>query len=90
LRHADIEHARLIVCALPDAVLKGSTNLKVLRLLRNLAPQARVIVTADFFYQARELYAEGATFVFLPRLMSARELAVVVVAAVAGETGQMR
>ena len=90
LHHTDIGHARVVVCALPDAVLKGITNLKLLRLLRNLAPRAKVIATAEFFYQARELYDNGATFVFMPRLMSARELAVVLVAAIAGETSHMR
>jgi len=90
LQHANVSGARLVVCALSDSVLKGTTNLKLLRIVNGLAPDAKVIVTAEFFYQARELYREGATFVFMPRLMSARELAVVVSAALAGHTDQMR
>lgn len=90
LQHANISGAKLLVCTLSDSVLKGTTNLKLLRTLFMLAPDAKVIVTAEFFYQARELYADGATFVFMPRLMSARELAVVVAAALAGNTEHMR
>ena len=90
LQHANVGAASVVVSALSDSVLKGSTNLKLLRMVRTLAPEAKVIVTAEFFYQARELYANGATFVFMPRLMSARELAIVVFAALEGETKGMR
>ena len=90
LQHANISGAAVVVCALSDAVLKGTTNLRILGTVRRLAPEAKVIVTAEFFYRARDLYSEGATFVYLPRLMSARELAVVVFAALHGHTEHMR
>ena len=90
LQHANVSGAAVIVCALSDAVLKGTTNLKLLETIRRLAPEAMVIVTAEFFYRARDLYSAGATFVYMPRLMSARELAVVVMAAFRGQTEGMR
>ena len=79
LEHADAGDADVLVCTLPDEVLKGTTNLRLLRQLRALAPQARIIVTAQRLDVAGELYREGAAFVYVPRLVSAAELAEVVV-----------
>ena len=90
LQHANISNSKLLICTLPDSMLKGTSNLKLLRQLSSLAPDATLIMTADFYYTARELYTAGATFVFMPRLMSARELAVVVFAIMTGQAGDMR
>lgn len=90
LQHANIAGSKLLVCTLPDSILKGTTNVKLLRQLSALAPDAKIIMTAEFYYTARQLYDDGADFVFLPRLMSARELAAVVVAAVSGQADHMR
>jgi voltage-gated potassium channel Kch len=90
LQHANVAASKLLVCTLPDSMLKGTTNVKLLQQLSTLAPDARIIMTADFYYTARQLYDGGADFVFLPRLMSARELAAVVVAAISGHAEQMR
>jgi Kef-type K+ transport system membrane component KefB len=78
LHHAHVPHARVVVSTLADEVLKGTTNARLMRQVKALAPEARVIVTADVIEQARELYAEGAAHVFVPRLAGARELAPVV------------
>ena len=78
LHHADVPHARVVVSTLPDEVLVGTTNVRLLRQVKAMAPDARVIVTADVIEQARELYAEGASHVFVPRLAGARELVPVV------------
>ena len=78
LDHANVGHAQVLLCTIPDSLLKGTTNLRLLRKLRSLAPEATIIVTTDVLDQARELYREGASFVYSPRLMSVRELAEVV------------
>ena len=78
LHHAHVPHARVVISTLADEVLKGTTNDRLLRQVKALAPEARVIVTADVIEQARELYAAGAAHVFVPRLAGARELAPVV------------
>lgn len=70
LRNLPLENAKLIVCTIPDLTLKGTTNLKLLRILKNLAPEARIIVTAEKIESAREMYANGADYVFIPRLIS--------------------
>jgi voltage-gated potassium channel Kch len=90
LQHANVSRSELLVCTLPDSMLKGTSNLRLLRQLSSLAPASKIIMTADFYYTARQLYEEGATFVFMPRLMSARELAVVVSAILSGEATHLR
>jgi Kef-type K+ transport system membrane component KefB len=84
LDHANVQSARLLICTLPDSILKGTTNDRLLLQLKALAPNAMILVTADFFYAAKRLYKLGASFVFIPRLMSIRELAHVVREAMEG------
>jgi Kef-type K+ transport system membrane component KefB len=74
LHHAHVPKARVVVSTIPDAVLKGTSNLRLLRHVRAMAPEARMIATADVLEGARELYAEGAAHVLVPRLAGAREL----------------
>jgi hypothetical protein len=78
LDHAHIHDAELVVSTIPDSILKGTDNLRLLRAARRLCPSAKVIVTAERISQALELYAEGADYVFIPRLTSARQLASVI------------
>jgi voltage-gated potassium channel Kch len=90
LHHANVHHARVLLCTIPDALLKGTTNARLLRKLRALAPDAAIIVTAEELGQARELYRDGATFVYSPRLMSIRELGEIVLDARIGLIDDMR
>jgi Kef-type K+ transport system membrane component KefB len=78
LHHADIHDAHVLICTLPDGILQGTSNLRLLRQLKSIARGARIIVTSETLDGARELYQEGAAFVFVPRLMSTRDLALVV------------
>ena len=78
LHHAGIEHAKVLVSTVPDSLLKGTSNLRLIHQLQTLAPEARIIVTAEQFEVAREMYREGATYVYIPRMMSPRDLARIV------------
>ncbi len=78
LQHAHVEAAKVVVSSLPDSILRGTTNERLLRAARRMCPQARIIVTADTIQAALELYAEGADFVFVPRIHSARYLAEII------------
>ncbi len=81
LHHAAIHHAEVVLCTLPDSILKGTSNQKLLtQLLRN-CPQARIIVAAETLPGARALYDAGAHFVFVPRIHSAHRMAEVIRAA---------
>ena len=71
LRHAGVEHARLVVSSITDDVLRGTSNLRLMRSVHSHAPDARMVLTTDHIPQALHFYEEGADFVFIPRLYSA-------------------
>jgi Kef-type K+ transport system membrane component KefB len=63
LHHAQVHTSDVILCTIPDAFLKGTSNRKLLTLLRNSAPRSKIVVTAETPAQARDLYERGADFV---------------------------
>ncbi|MGA8923927.1 MAG: cation:proton antiporter [Candidatus Dormiibacterota bacterium] len=71
LRHAGIEHAELVVSSITDDVLRGTSNIKLMKNVRSNAPNTRIVLTTDHIPQALEFYEAGADFVFIPRLYSA-------------------
>ncbi len=75
LHHAKIHSPKIVVSTITDTILKGTNNLRLMRYARRLWPTARVIVTAETIEAALRLYSEGADFVYIPRLHSAREIA---------------
>lgn len=74
LSHLKLEQSRFIICTLTDKTLKGTTNLQLLRHLKRLAPQACIIVTAESLTMAKELYQQGAHYVYCPRFIGAHYL----------------
>jgi len=78
LFHAEIHHATLLISTIPDAILKGTTNARLLDQVRHLAPHAKVIVTAESIRQALDLYQRGADYVLLPRVHLATLMAEVI------------
>ena len=84
LRHAGIEEAELVVCSITDDVLRGTSNLRMLRNARATCPKAKVMLTTEHIPQALELYAAGADFVYIPRLHSAPEIARILTEGLAG------
>jgi Kef-type K+ transport system membrane component KefB len=74
LHHAGVSHAEVVVCSLPNMVLKGANNLKILRQLRELNPHGKIIVHAELLSDVPALYAAGASFVSAPRLLEAADL----------------
>jgi hypothetical protein len=81
LAHAGVDQARIIVCTIPNALLKGTSNLRLVQQLRELNPTARIIAHAELFEDIPRLYAAGANFVSVPRLIEAQELCAAVQAA---------
>ena len=77
LHHADVHDAKLVVSTIPDTILKGTNNLRLLQQARRLCPHAKVVVTANRTAAALELYDAGADFVFVSRLHSAAEMAAI-------------
>jgi len=72
LEHVGVEHAQIVVSTVSDDFLRGTDNMTLLRTVRRLNPEARVIVCAETLAQARRMYAAGADYVVLPRVESAR------------------
>jgi len=70
-----IESAQFIVCTLPERSLRGLTPLNLLRTLRMINPNAKIILTAETIQNALELYNEGAHYVILHRITNAKYLA---------------
>jgi len=81
LHHAGVAQAEIIICSLANTVLKGSDNMKMLRQLRELNPEAKIIVHAELLADIPKLYAAGASYVTAPRLLEAADLLQVVEAA---------
>ncbi len=75
LIHSGLEKSKIIVCTIPDHILKGITNLKLLRELKKIVPHAKIVVTAETLESAKAMYKEGADYVFIPRIISSRHLA---------------
>ncbi len=74
LHHAGASHAEVIICSLPNMVLKGANNLKILRQLRELNPHGQIVVHAELISDIPLLYEAGASYVTAPRLLEAEDL----------------
>ncbi len=74
LVHAGVDKAEVLISTVPDSLLKGTTNARLVRFLRELNPTAKIIATADVLAQANELLDAGADYVNVPRLHQANDL----------------
>jgi len=90
LEHAGIAGAEVIICSLPDGILRGISNRKMLLQLRPLNPQAQIIVHADKITDVAGLYADGASYVMTPRLLEAGDLLGILDAAEKGMVEEVR
>ena len=84
LVHAGVGKAELIILSIPDALLKGANNEKLVRHVRTLNPTAKIVATADLLADVADLYAAGADYVTVTRISDAHELYTVIEAADAG------
>ncbi|WP_027516537.1 cation:proton antiporter [Bradyrhizobium sp. WSM1417] len=84
LLHAGVGKSEMIILSVPDSLLKGASNEKLVRHVRTLNPTAMIVATADLLSDVDELYAAGASYVTVTRLSDAHELFTVIEAAQAG------
>ncbi len=75
LGHLELADARVVISTIPDSVLRGTSNLKLLRTVKELAPRAKILLTAETSSGAEVLYQNGADYVCLPRLLGAKAIA---------------
>src|SRR3954447_6223663 len=81
LVHAGVGKAEIIILSVPDSLLKGATNEKLVRHVRSLNETAKIISTADLLADVADHYAAGADYVVVTRLSDAHELFSVIEAA---------
>lgn len=90
LTHAGVADAEIVISSVPDSLLKGTTNEKLVRHIRMVNPTAKIVATADVLSETQSLYAAGADYVTIARLAEANELIEVVTAAEAGLLDDMK
>ena len=84
LVHAGVGKAEIIILSVPDPLLKGVNNERLVRHVRTLNPATKVVTTADLLSDVGDLYAAGADYVKVTRLSDANELFAVIEASEAG------
>jgi len=90
LHHAGIHHARVVLCSIPDSILKGTSNLRLLHILKGMCPKAAVILTAEGSQQARELLAAGADYVIQSAALAGRDALQAVERCLEGRLGTLK
>ncbi|MFO1088111.1 MAG: cation:proton antiporter [Hyphomicrobiales bacterium] len=90
LVHAGVANAELIVLSIPDSLLKGASNEKLVRHIRSINGTAKIVATAELLADVENLYAAGADYVLVPRLSEARELYGVIQAMQSGLLAEKR
>lgn len=90
LRHAGIENVKVVISSVPDTLLKGTDNLRIIKQIQKVCPYSKIVVTAESPSRALKMYAEGADYVLLPRLVVADHLIPVLREILAGESEILR
>jgi Kef-type K+ transport system membrane component KefB len=78
LHHAGIEEAKIVISTISDEILVGTSNFRLIDQIKKIAPQAKMIVTAESSARAVVLYHAGADYVLLPNQLAAQHLLTVV------------
>lgn len=74
LHHAGVHEAKVAISTVPDNILVGTDNLQLIKQIQHVCPHAKIVVTAESPKRALEMYAEGADYVLLPRILAAQHL----------------
>ena len=90
LAHSGIAGAEIVISTVPDYLLKGTSNEKLVRKVRAQNAKAKVIAVADVLEDVQKLYAAGADYVLSTRLVEAQELLAVIHAAEKGLLPDLR
>jgi voltage-gated potassium channel Kch len=89
LHHAGIHDAKIVLSTIPDNILVGTDNLRLMKHIQNLCPHAKILVTAENPQSALQMYAEGAAYVLMPRVLAAQHLLEMTEQVLRGETGEI-
>jgi len=75
LEHANINKSDIIISTIPDFLLKGINNEKIVRLCRVLSPNAFIYTNADVVGQIDKMMDAGANEVILPYAIAGETIA---------------
>jgi Kef-type K+ transport system membrane component KefB len=89
LHHAGIHNAKIVLSTIPDNILVGTDNLRLMKHIQSLCPHAKILVTAENPQSALQMYAEGAAYVLMPRVLAAQHLLEMTAQVLHGETGEI-
>lgn len=90
LLHAGVDQAEIIISSIPNALLKNTTNQRLVQELRTINSNAKIIAHAELLAEVPKLYAAGADYVSVPRLIEAKVLHEVILAARDNRLGEKR
>ena len=90
LHHAALDRARVIVLTIPDEMLVGTNNQKLVHAVRELSPDAAIIACATRLDEIETLYEAGADYVYVPRLEASKSLSEAIGFALNGQISHYR
>jgi Kef-type K+ transport system membrane component KefB len=67
LHHLGLNRCQVIVCTIPDDLLRGIDNRSLVHVVREMAPQAAIIANAIAIDEIQNVYGAGADYVYLNR-----------------------
>jgi hypothetical protein len=71
LHHLGLNRCQVIVCTIPDDLLRGIDNRSLVHVVREMAPQAVIIANAIVIDEVHAVYEAGADYVYLNRFEAA-------------------
>jgi Kef-type K+ transport system membrane component KefB len=71
LHHLGLSHCHVIVCTIPDDLLRGIDNKGLVHCVREMAPNSVIIANAIATDEIHKVYAAGADYVYLNRFEAA-------------------
>jgi voltage-gated potassium channel Kch len=90
LHHAGIDRARVVVSTVPDDLMRGTDNRRLVESVRRLSPNAIIIANAVNIADCDAIYAAGADYVFMSRVETARALSEAIGEALNGSLAEYR
>jgi Kef-type K+ transport system membrane component KefB/Trk K+ transport system NAD-binding subunit len=90
LHHAGIERAKIILCTIPDDLLRGVTNAKLVQMVRHINPEATIIANAVELKDTAAIYAAGADYVYLGRTEISSGIMEIISKSIAGDLSAHR
>jgi Kef-type K+ transport system membrane component KefB len=90
LLHSGVDRARVVVSTVPDDLMRGTDNRRLVESVRRLNPSAIIIANAVNLSDCDAIYEAGADYVFLSRVETARSLTEVIGEALNGSLPHYR